>query len=307
MAGVLEGRCVSVAERVRTVKRAQAAASGVRLGGWLREPLLHFFVIGLVIFVAAQAWRGAHDTRRIVVTPERAAELATKYRLQFGAAPTPAQLEGLVEAYIQEEALYREGKAMGLDRDDEIVRRRVSQKVEFLQQDRGLPAAPSDADLARYFDAHAAAYGTPVRTTFSHLYFSTDAVGDGPARARAVNALAALKAGARDVGADPFPDLNDYNALAESEAVRLFGDSELAHRLPTAPVGQWSGPYRSGYGWHLVRVDARTPAARADLADVGDRVREDYLHDAQARANAQALARLKARYTVVRRDLGAKP
>jgi parvulin-like peptidyl-prolyl isomerase len=81
----------------------------------------------------------------------------------------------------------------------------------------------------------------------------------------------------------------------------------LAHRLSTAPVGQWSGPYRSGYGWHLVRVDARSPAKRADLGDVRDQVREDYLHVAQARANAQALARLKARYTVVRRDLGAKP
>lgn len=300
---------MSVAEKVRTVKRAKgtAFAGTARLGRLLREPLLHFLVIGLLIFVAAQAWRGAHDARRIVVTPERTAELATKYRLQFGSAPTPAQLEALVEAYIQEEALYREGKAMGLDRDDEIVRRRISQKVEFLQQDRGLPAAPSDAQLARYFDAHAAAYSTPVRTTFSHLYFSTDAVGEGPARTRAAHALEELKAGVSDVGADPFPDLNAYSNLAETEAVRLFGDSELAHRLPTAPLGQWSGPYRSGYGWHLVRIDARTPAAHPALADVRDQVREDYLHAAQARANAQALARLQARYTVVRRDLGAKP
>ncbi|MGH6908999.1 MAG: peptidyl-prolyl cis-trans isomerase [Phenylobacterium sp.] len=299
---------MSVAEKVRTVKRAQGTAFvGARLGRLVHEPLLHFLVIGLLIFAGAQAWRGAHDARRIVVTPERTAELVTKYRLQFGAPPTTAQLEGLVEAYIQEEALYREGKAMGLDRDDEIVRRRISQKVEFLQQDRGLPAAPSDADLARYFEAHAATYATPIRTTFSHLYFSTDAVGEGPARTRAAHALDELKAGASDVGADPFPDLNDYSNLAETEAVRLFGDSELAHRLPTAPVGQWSGPYRSGYGWHLVRVDARTPAARPALSDVRDQVREDYLHAAQGQANAQALARLKARYTVVRRDLGPRP
>ncbi len=95
--------------------------------------------------------------------------------------------------------------------------------------------------------------------------------------------------------------------MAEPEAIRLFGDSELAHRLASAPVGRWSGPYRSGYGWHLVRVDARTAATRADLADVRDRVREDYLHAAQAQANAEAMARLKARYTVVRQDREAKP
>jgi hypothetical protein len=278
------------------------------VGRALREPLLHFLVVGLVIFLAAQAWRGAHDVRRIVVTPERTAELATKYRLQFGAPPTPAQLEALVESYVQEEALYREGKAMGLDRDDEIVRRRISQKVDFLQADRGLPPPPTNAQLKSYFDAHGASYATPVRTTFSHLYFSTDAVGEGPARNRAAHALDELKAGSpADVGADPFPDQNAYTGLAETEAVRLFGDSELAHRLSSAPVGQWSGPYRSGYGWHLVRVDVRAPASRARLADVRDQVREDYLHAAQAAANAEALARLKARYTVVREDLGAKP
>ena len=256
---------------------------------------------------------GMMDCKKALEESNGEMEAAVEYQRKKGLAASAKKAdriaaEGIVEAYIQEEALYREGKAMGLDRDDEIVRRRISQKVEFLQQDRSLPAAPSDADLARYFDAHAAAYGTPVRTTFSHLYFSTDAVGEGPARARAVHALEALKAGATaDVGADPFPDLNAYSNLAESEAVRLFGDSELAHRLPTAPVGQWSGPYRSGYGWHLVRVDARTPAARPALADVRDQVREDYLRAAQAKANAQALARLKTRYTVVRRDLEAKP
>jgi len=302
---------VNVAERVRTTIDG-APATATRTGGLrdlLREPLLHFLVVGLAIFLAAQAWRGAHDTRRIVVTPERAAELATKYRLQFGTPPSPAQRETLVAAYVQEEALYREGKAMGLDREDEIVRRRISQKVEFLQQDRGLPAEPAPAALKAWFEAHAADYATPVRTTFSHLYFSTDAVGDGPARAHAAAALTALRAGASpaDAGADPFPDLNAYAAQSRVEAARLFGDSELARALDTAPLGQWSGPYRSGYGWHLVRAEARVPAGRPAFDAVRDRVREDYLHAAQRTANAEALARLKARYTVVRRDLHARP
>ena len=299
---------MSVAEKVRTVNRGAAAGTAAFVGRVLREPLLHFLAAGLVIFLSAQAWRDAHDVRRIVVTAERTAEIANKYRLQFGAAPTPAQLENLVGAYVQEEALLREGKAIGLDRDDEIVRRRIAQKMEFLQQDRALPGPPTDAQLARYFDTHADAYATPVRTTFTHLYFSTDAVGEAPARARAMHELEALKAGATPgVGADPFPDRNDYAGLSRTEATRLFGDSELAGRLDSAPLAAWSGPYRSGYGWHLVRVDARAPATRANLADVRDLVREDYLHAAQARANAKALERLKARYTVVRQDRGAKP
>src|SRR5690606_26294789 len=145
---------------------------------------------------------------RIVVTPERTAELAVKYRLQFGANPTAAQLERLVDDYVREEALYREAVAQGLGQDDEIVRRRLAQKLTFLLEDRALPSEPGVAELRRWFEAHAGDYATPARTSFHHLYFSTDAVGEGPARIRAEQALSALVAGAAPdaVGADPFPD-----------------------------------------------------------------------------------------------------
>jgi hypothetical protein len=274
---------------------------------WLREPLLHFVVIGLAIFLGAQAWRAANDQHRIVVTPERAAELTRKYRLQFGASPTPAEAERFIDAYVREEALYREAVAMGLDRDDEIVRRRLAQKIEFLLADRSLPAEPDDAALRRWFESHAADYATPVRTTFSHLYFSADGVGEGPSRVRAAEALALLRGGAAPdaAHADPFPDQGAYTGMSRDEARRLFGDSELARAIDTAPVGAWSGPYRSGYGWHLVHVDVRDLAGRPPFEQVRERVREDYLRGAQAAANARAIQRLRDRYTVVRRDLEA--
>jgi len=270
-----------------------------RAGRILREPLLHFFAIGLVLFLAGQAWRDAHDRRRIVVTPERVAELSEKYRLQFGSAPSPEELKTVVDRYVREEALLREGLALGLDRDDEIVRRRIAQKVEFLNQDRALPRAPSDAQLETWFKAHAADYVTPVRTSFTQLYFSPDRPGDTQARAAA--ALAALKGGASPeaVDADPFPDQSSFVRLAPAEARRLFGDSEMARGLEAAPVGAWSGPYRSGYGWHLVRADAREAAGRPAFAAVKDQVREDYMADAQRQANEEAIGRLVARYKVV--------
>lgn len=273
----------------------------------LREPLLHFVVAGALLFAAVQAWRTHHDVRRIVVTPARVAELSEKYRLQVGAPPTPDELEHLVDRYVEEEVLYREGMAMGLDRDDEIVRRRIAQKVEFLTADRTLPANPDEAALRAYFASHVADYVTPVRTTFHHLFFSTDAAGD--AQARAVRALAQLQAGApaESVGADVFPDLDHYADFTRDEAVRLFGGGQMAAALDTAPVGRWSGPYRSAYGWHLVRVDGRQLASRPRFEEVRDRVYEDAMRDAQAHANAQAMARLKSRYAVVRADLKSAP
>jgi hypothetical protein len=269
-----------------------------------REPLLHFLVVGLVLFASAQAWRASHDTRRIVITPERVADLATKYRMQFGAAPTRAELDGLVESFVDEEVLYREGVAQGLDRDDEIVRRRVAQKAQFLQADVP-PPEPSETGLKAFFAAHAGAYGSPPRYSFSHLYFSPDRGGEAAAKARATAALARLNVGAAPdaVGADAFPDLNSYSAMGAVETARIFGNSPLVEALPAAPVGRWSGPVRSAYGWHLLRVEAVIAAKAPAYAEVKEKVRADYFEDAHAHAAARAMAAARARYTVVRADL----
>jgi hypothetical protein len=275
-----------------------------RIDAVLREPLLHFFIVGLVIFLAAQGWRQAHDVRRIVVTPERVADLSTKYRMQFGTPPTRAQLDGLIDGYVEEEVLYREGVSQHLDRDDEIVRRRIAQKAQFLQQDLP-PADPTDAQLQAFYDSHPATYASPPRYSFSHLYFSPGEDGEAGAYARAKAALGKLNAGVApsQVAADAFPDLNSYAATSVSEVVRIFGASPFAAALPKAPVGQWSGPYRSGYGWHLVRLDAATPAKVSLFAAVRERVRADYFQDAHDRAGDRALAAARSRYTVVRDDL----
>jgi hypothetical protein len=277
-------------------------------GRLLREPLLHFMIAGAVILFAVQGWRATHDERRIVVGGAEVAELAGKYRLQYGRDPTPAQAERLVEDYIDEEVLYREGRALGLDRDDEIVRRRVAQKVQFLKQDLAIPAEPDEAALRKYFAAHAERYVQPPRASMRHLYFSPDRAGWPAAKARAQAALARLQAGAAPeaVGADAFPDQGRYAAISKAEATRVFGVSDIAASIETAPVGRWSGPVASGYGWHLVRVEARYPGAPADFASVRDTVRGDFLHDAQSAANARAMAQMRARYTVVRRD-GERP
>jgi hypothetical protein len=280
-----------------------------RVASLLREPLLHFFVVGLLVFWAAQAWRAAHDVHRIVVTPERVADLSTKYRMQFGTPPSRAQLDGLIDGYVEEEVLYREGVAQHLDRDDEIVRRRIAQKAQFLQQDVP-PADPTEADLKAFYAAHVADYATPPRFSFSHLYFSTGDGGDAAARARAAQALVHLDAGAKpeQIAADSFPDLNAYSAESTAEAARIFGNSPFVAALPQAPVGRWAGPFRSGYGWHVVRVSEALPAKVTPYEAVKERLRADWFDDAHAKASARALAAARARYKVVRADLpGVRP
>jgi hypothetical protein len=288
--------------------RSRPATAGLPLAAGLRrilrEPLLHFFLIGGMIFLGLQAWRSAHDPRRIVITPAVIGDLVEKYRMQFGAPPPRSELGHLVDAYVEEEVLYREGVALGLDRGDEIVRRRIAQKTRFVLQDHTVPPEPTDAQLELFLGTHPAAYARPARTSFTHLYFSPDRDGDAGARRRAVAALAQLKRGleSAEAGADAFPDSNAYADMDLTAATRLFGDTELSRRIGEAPIGTWAGPYRSGYGWHLVYVNARTPPLAPALGAVRDKVREDWLAEAEARANTAAYEALKRRYRVVRRD-----
>ena len=270
----------------------------------LSAPLVHFILAGAVLFLAGQAWQNGHNAHRIVVTPAPLNQLANDYALQFGARPDAVTMNALVKRDLHDEILYREGLALKLDQDDQIVRRRVVQKMQFLMQDLNAPAEPTDAQLQSYYDAHAAHYAAPARTTFSHIYFSADSGGDAAAKARAAAVLKTLTektTRAPDRG-DPFPDLYDFSAYAPDQVERLFGKSEFARAVQTAPVGHWSGPFRSGYGWHLVFVDAREGASRPPLKEVRGQVRTDYLQDAQDAANQQAFDKLAKSYKIVVKD-----
>lgn len=267
----------------------------------LREPLVHFILAGLVLFIAGEVHRSRVDAYHIIVTSQREAHLATRYELQFGARPDAETLAQLVERDVEEEMLFRRGLALELERDDEIVRRRIVQKMRFLLEDLSAPGEPGDADLRAYYQAHVAQYAAPARVTFSHVYFSGDE-GERAARERASQALDLLSSGkaqVSDVG-DPFPDRYHFSGYEPEQVYRLFGRSDFSEAALSAPLERWVGPYRSAYGWHLVRVEARSEAQHLELAAVRDRVRTDYLLDAQARTNATAYKALAGEFTVVR-------
>ncbi len=271
------------------------------------EPLTHFLVAGCALFAAGHFYQEATSDNRIVVTSQHVAQLANEYAMQFGTAPAPLTLEALIRHDIHDEVLFRQGRALKLDQDDQIVRRRIVQKMQFLIQDLNAPAEPTDAQLQVYYRAHIGHYVSPVRVTFSHIYFSSDRGGGARARAQAVRAtLSNGVVRAPDRG-DPFPDLYDFSAYEPEQVFRLFGHTPFADAVFSAPVGKWEGPFRSGYGWHLIYIDAREPAKHPPLSAVRDTVRTDYLQTAQDQANKQAFDTLANRFTIVREDRKSAP
>jgi hypothetical protein len=267
----------------------------------VREPFFQFLVLGLLIWGGVEYWQG-HESRYVIhVGPAEQRRIAMTYRQQFGQMPTPQQLQGLLDRYVREEIYLREALALGLDRDDEIVRRRIVQKYEFLQTDLALADAPTDDELQHWFEQHRERYLAPARIAFSHVYFSTDRDGEQVAKARAVKVFEKLRtmqvARAPDLG-DAFPGPSDLGALSKTETARLFGESELSENLFVLPSGQWSGPYRSGYGWHLVQVTGRWPAELPPLANIRDRVLADFQDEQRQLSNARAFGQLRAKYTI---------
>ncbi|MET0544941.1 MAG: peptidylprolyl isomerase [Caulobacterales bacterium] len=269
---------------------------------WLREPIVHFFLLGAFIFLLSEVVEHFNSRYRIVVGPDQITRLAATFEQNYGNPPSDQQLAVLVDNYIKEEILYRESVALGLDKGDEIVRRRLVQKFEFLQQDLNSVKAPSDEDLRNYFAANPVKYAAPERRSLTQIYFSPDLQGDAEAKLRAEETLKALKESVTlraPQRGDIFPGPSDVADLDQDSAQRLFGKSELTQALYTAPPGVWSGPYRSGFGWHLVRVTEIKPKRQLTFAEVADKVREDYLTARGAELNAEAMQSFRAKYQIV--------
>jgi hypothetical protein len=271
----------------------------------LSEPLLHFVVVGAVIVAGSRVYQTRHDRYRIVMTDARVEQLAASYQVQFGIEPDAPLREQLVQSDFEDEVLYREALALHLDRDDEIIKRRLIQKMKFLTEDQHAPSEPTPAELQAFFERHRDRYRRQPNATFTHVFFSAETDNDRSGRSRALAALTELKRSnvnrAITVG-DAFPDRYDFAAYEPEQVARLFGRTEFLEAVFSTPVGEWTGPFRSAYGWHLLRVEARRPASDPPFAAVQDKVHGDFLQQAQDAANASALARMKSQFTFVRAD-----
>lgn len=271
----------------------------------LREPLLYFLLAGAALFLITDAL-GGDTAERIVVSDAERARLAAQWQAQMGRPPTDTELDGLIQQWLREEIYYREAKAMGLDEDDVIIRRRLAQKLTFLTEDLATAEAPDEAALRRYYQDNAQRYEEPERWSFAHRYFSGERREQAEADARA--ALQALTAGGESAGGesaggesagDPFMLQRSYVARSQREIGELFG-REFAAAVTDLPVGGWHGPIRSAYGWHLVQVEDREPARQRPFEEVVDQVATDYRQQQRREANEAYFESLLDRYEVVR-------
>ena len=256
-----------------------------------REPLVWFLLAGAAIFAIDAYVEGDTELAVIDVTSTQLQRISDQWQAQMGRPPTEEELSGLVEAWVREEIYYREALAMGLDNNDTIIRRRLTQKLTFLTEDLADAAAPDDNALRAYYDQTQDQYLEPEKFSFEHRFFS---------RERRTDAYAeALSAASNDepVG-DPFMLQSSYAARSQRQLRDLFGGGFAASLADLEVSERWAGPIESAYGWHLVRLAGRTPQQLLSFEQVRNRVANDLQMQRRSLANDELYFELRNRYEI---------
>jgi hypothetical protein len=270
----------------------------------LRDPLFHFILLGAALFVVyalASGFLISGESPRIEINASEIEFLAGNFERQWGRPPNDEELRALIDSRLREEVLYREAVAVGLDRNDIVVRRRMVQKMELLSQDLALLADPTDDELRSYFQENPEDYRVPPRISFSHVYFDADRRGP-EAAADARRVLAELRGQsppprrAPERG-DRFLLPHDYSLSTPLDVRRSFG-SRFAEALFELESG-WQGPVVSGYGLHLINVGERVEGRIPQYEEVRDELVADYNRVRRERANELLYEKLAERYEVV--------
>ncbi len=273
---------------------------------WLREPLVHFLLLGLVLFVVYgyinRGRGGVESSKQIALTLDDLRQMDMYFVSQWHRQPTPDEFQAMVEDKIHEEVLYREALAMGLDKDDTIVKRRMAQKMQFLAEDVAAALEPTTAELKAWYEKNTDKFALPSRISFRHLYFSPDHRGQR-AHNDAVEALARIAGHPEDSQmagslADQFMFQDYYGDRTSEQLAKEFGP-QFAVAIFKLKSGSWQGPIESGYGWHLVFVDSVIPGRIPAFEEIEPDVKTAWLGEQKQQAWQKAYEAMRVKYTVL--------
>jgi hypothetical protein len=267
-----------------------------------KEPLLHFLLLGAAIFVAYSLVSKASSAEpgKIVVTQGQLASMWEGFTRTRQREPSRDEWEGLIRARVREEVYYREALALGLDKDDTVIRRRLQQKIEFVSDDLAAQAPPTDAELNAFLQAHADQFRLEPRFTFRQVFLNPEKHGENLARDSAHLLSQLNQAGGRsDISAlgDSFVLGQQFDALPASEIARQFGDA-FSRAMDGLSPGRWHGPIASSFGSHLVFVTERTEARAAVLADVREAARREWDEARRMEVKERSYQEMLKRYAV---------
>ncbi len=264
----------------------------------LREPLVHFLLLGAVLFLIFGLTNQdgtANSDQRVVVSVGRIEQLATVFGKIWQRPPTSEELKGLIDDFVLEEIYYRQAVAMGIDRDDTIIRRRLRQKLEFLTDDVSTFVEPTDEELAAYLNDNQDKFRPSATYKFRQVYVNPEKHGDNTA-AYVAEQLELLRSGKLHGGdMSLLPESFDHDSRQTVDGTFGLG---FSGKLDKLTIGDWQGPIHSGLGIHLIRLEARTESRLPELAEIRSIVQREWSNEKRIAARRKMNERLLEEYEV---------
>lgn len=270
----------------------------IQLRKLIKEPLLHFLVLGGGLFILFNAMNAdtVQPPNQIVISQGQVKELSEKFSQAWMREPNSDELQSLVNNQLRDEVYYREAIALGLDKDDRVIRRRLRQKLNFIFEDTATLLEPTDEELTSYLVANPQQFRIAPQVSFTHVYLSTDLRNDIDADSRAI--LTRLKNGASpEEFGDSIMLNNNYTLATQDNIERNFGINFSESLLQVTP-GEWVGPIASSYGVHLVKVSAMEPGRLPDLADIKPELVGDWRVQRAEKLKEETFIKLLENYEV---------
>ncbi len=266
----------------------------------VREPLFHFLLLGAFLFLLFHLINNSQQNSKeeIIIDTNELKGLTAKWEMQWKRQPTQEELSNLILQNVRQEVFYQEALKMNLDHNDEIIKRRLSQKMEFLSNDLANLTQPSDAELEAYFQEHSEKYMLPYSYSLYQLVFTYDN------HKNPVEALKTVMEVSNELSIQdlqnkgdqlPFPyhfKTTNSDALA-SQLGTVFSDN-----LENLELKKWVGPVSSGFGEHMVYITQRIVPRLPDLSSVKTLVLRDYQYEKQKEVNDAIFKTLKKNYRV---------
>lgn len=279
-----------------------------RLASIFKEPLLHFLVFGALLYALHSMLQPSGNSTGgdIVVTDAQVQTMVETFMRTWQRPPTLDELDGLVDDHVRTEVLVREAMALGLDRGDTIIRRRLRQKMEFFTETGDDEAAPNNEQLDTFLQAHSEQYLTDGTASFRHIFFDTEKRKEST-RADAESALLKLRG-------EPDKPLNErlgdslmvikpeWDNVSRSQVTAIFG-GRFAEALFAQKPGEWTSPITSAYGLHLVYVDTITAGRLPTVDEIRDELKRDFEASRRYAKEEAFYQGLLSRYQVTRPDL----
>ena len=277
---------------------------------WAKQPVIQFLLIGLLMFLVntfiIQAKSSDdEDEYKVYLTSGDVNSMREMWTSQWNRPPTKMELQGMINQRVEETILFREAVKIGLNKNDNIIRQRMSQKLEFLSGDLVKPDSATAQEVQDYFELNIEKYTTPENITLTQLFVNTKIHGD--LLENEVNTRLS-KLNRMDVSSPKVSSYGDQFSLQtyfpdkpQMELAKLFG-TEFAVKVFELETGKWVGPVNSQYGAHLVYVTYKNPAVVPEFETVQEMVVEDLQRERQIALNNLYIEGIMSRYEVIVED-----